>query len=87
MRATRYSRAAGCSAAARGAVLIALLLAAPLGAAEGPDISGVVETRASGAMTSDYGDGPGASYGLEQYVNLRLKARVGEFARSTRLPT
>lgn len=79
MRTARGFRAAGRGHAARGLALLVFFAAAMVAAAaEGPDISGIVETRASGAATPDYGDGAGAAFGFEQYANLRLKARVGE---------
>ena len=65
-------------AAARGAAPRTLLAALVLATAVGPDMSGIVETRASGAALTDYGEGVGAAYGVEQYANLRLKARIGE---------
>jgi hypothetical protein len=63
---------------AAAAVIAAALFLPPIAAAENPDISGIAQTRATGALSPDYGHGVSASYGFEQYANLRLKAEVGE---------
>jgi hypothetical protein len=61
------------------AAAAATLAAAPAARAEGPSVSGVVESRIDAAVEADYPleDG-GLSFGAEQYANLRLKAALGE---------
>jgi hypothetical protein len=65
---------------ARPLALAAAAFCAALAAgAEGPLISGLVETRIGADLEADYpASGGGAAYGAEQYANLRLKADLGE---------
>jgi hypothetical protein len=71
MSGDRYS-------AARGAViLLVLLLAVPV-AAEDRQFSGTIDTTFRAAQGTDYGEGGTMSAGFEEFANLRLKAPAGE---------